>query len=287
MIRSSLYIVTFYLSFFGITEQTSSQEQLEQTQSVKQLSVATLVGYPPFIIAKRRLRVAHYEVVPPGIDSDSIMGYSWEVFRSSFHQQGYTINLKVYPWVRAIEEVKKQKVDLLFPAGWTKDRSEYLLYSKKAINKVDFLIYVKKTSSIQWKGLQGLKNLRIGLMRGWSYGEQWDDLRNVKMTPVNDVLQGFRMLDNNRVDGFAGYFPVFDYTLNKMNKSTEYRKLPAFDSTYEFVVSAIDNPRASELITAFDRGMKALAKSGMLEKAKRTWLYDMPVASSLNKQESQ
>ncbi|MCX4027546.1 transporter substrate-binding domain-containing protein [Endozoicomonas sp. SM1973] len=287
MIRSSLCVVTFCLIFFGITEQTSSQEQLAQTQSVKQLSVATLVGYPPFIIAKRNLRAAHYEVVPPGLDSDSIMGYSWDVFRGSFHQQGYTINLKVYPWVRAIEEVKKQKVDLLFPAGWTKDRSEYLLYSKRSINKVDFLIYVNQTSSIQWNGLQGLKKLRIGLMRGWSYGEQWADLNNVKKIPVNDILQGFRMLDNNRIDGFAGYFPVFDYTLNKVNKSTQYRKLPAFDSTYEFVVSAINNPRANELITAFDKGMKALAKSGVLEKAKRTWLYDMPVESSRNKQESQ
>ncbi|WP_163831677.1 substrate-binding periplasmic protein [Spartinivicinus ruber] len=280
MIRSTLCSVTFCLGLIGITEQVSGQNKEQASLSqLKQLSVATLVGYPPFIIAKRNLRAAHHEVVPPGVDSDNIMGYSWDVFRDSFHQQGYTINLKVYPWARAIEEVKKQNVDLLFPAGWTKDRSEYLLFSNESINKVDFLIYVKQNSTIKWKGLNALKDLRIGLMRGWNYGEQWKALQSIRKVPVSDVLQGFKMLDNNRVDGFAGYFPIFDYALNKANWSNQYRKLPAFDSTYEFVVSSIDNPRAKELITAFDKGKQALVKSGRLEKTQRTWLQDMPTDS--------
>lgn len=203
----------------------------------------------------------------------------------SFHHQGYTIELKVYPWIRAMEEVKKMKVDLLFPTGKTLGRSKYLLFSDGAINKVDFLVYVQQGNSLQWQGLKSLKGLRISQMRGWSYGNQWAALTNVKKIQVGGILQGFKMLDSNRVDGFVGYFPIFDYTLRKVNWVNQYRKLPAFGSTYEYVVSAINNPRAKELVSAFDMGREAIIQSGQLKKAQRTWLFDMP--NQKNFQESQ
>ena len=51
----------------------------------------------------------------------------------------------------------------------------------------------------------------------------------------------------------------------------KYRKLPAFDSSAEYLVALKSNPKGIEILKSFDTGKKRLIKSGKLEIIKNKW----------------
>ncbi|WP_205747753.1 ABC transporter substrate-binding protein [Desulforhopalus sp. IMCC35007] len=238
------------------------------------MKIATLEDYAPYC-----LTVEGYEtdgIFPPNSDSMGLRGYSWDVVRESFHEMGYTIDLTVSPWARAMLYLKNGQTDLLFPTGKNTQRQKTFYYSQEPVNHADFLIYVLKDSPIEWNGLESLKGLKIGLKRGFNYGDKWAAAANIIKLDIGTISNGFKMLDLRRIDGFVGYEINWDYFLQKAGWETKYRKLPVFDSTMEHVVALKSNPRALELLNSFDAGKRKIIQNGTLQKIKEKWLGNKP-----------
>ncbi len=243
----------------------------------KAVNVTTLYGYPPYCFLRADIQDRHLtgeqgEPVEPGTDSTVLQGYSWEIFRESFHEMGYTIHLTVYPWARALAMTKAKKFDILFPTGKNSQREKIFHYSGEAINRVNFLVYLPADSQLPWDGLQSLAGLTIGVMRDFNYGNQWAALADVRNYEVNTILQGFRMLDRKRLDGFAGYEQIWDYALKKIGSKTQYRKLPPFEYTEEYAVGLKSTPGIEGLLRDFDSGRRRIEASGIAEKISRKWM---------------
>ena len=198
-------------------------------------------------------------------------GYSWDVLRESFHEMGYTIDLSITPWVRAVKNVKNGKADILFPTGKNAERQMIFHYSDEPINLANYIVYVRADNQIEWKGLESLKGRTIGVKRGFSYGDKWKVATDIKKYDVATILQGFKMLDLKRLDGFLGYEYNWDYVLRKEKWRTKYRKLPAFDSSAEYLVALKNNPNGEQFLKAFDTGKKRLITNGKLEDIKSKW----------------
>jgi len=237
----------------------------------KLVTVATLDEYSPYCYPHDAPRYKKRDIIAPGSDSARLQGFSWDILRESFHEMGYTIELKVSPWARAMNAVKTGNMDLLFPTGKTKARETIFYYSKEPVNQVDFLIYVRPDSPIRWEGLNSLNNLTIGVMRGWNYGETWKTNNLIKKMPVNRIIQGFKMLDSKRLDGLAGYEIIFDYALKKARMKVPFKKLPVFDSSAEYVVGLKNNEQVIEIITDFDKGRKRIVQNGKYSQIKKKW----------------
>jgi len=189
----------------------------------------------------------------------------------SFHAMGYTIELHVYPWKRALTLVKTGMLDVLFPTGFSEERAEYFEYSKEEINRADFLIYVREDSDFEWSGLESLEGRTIGALRGWNYGTKWSSLSSFKKHEINDILQGFAMLDKKRLEGLAGYELNFDYALKKAEWQNTYKKLPVFDSTKEYAAGAKSNSNVIQVIKDFDAGKKQIMENGIFDKITDKW----------------
>lgn len=235
------------------------------------VSIATLPGYSPYCFYKSGADHKTWDRVPPGSDSRVFQGYSWDVIRESFHAVGYTLDLRIVPWARAMYELKRGKVELLFPAGRNTERMEYMDYSSEPVNAVDFLIYTDGESEVEWNGLESLAGQTIGAARGWNFGDRWEKQSTFQKQLVDSIEQGFRMLDEGRIDGFAGYEVVWDYKIRNMDRSGEYGKTPAFDETREFVTALKSNPRGEELLAAFDRGKRIITENGTMERIAARW----------------
>ncbi len=235
------------------------------------VTVTTLDDYPPYCYPKENPSFEKTDIIPPGSDSSMLQGFSWDILRESFHEMGYTIELKIRPWPRAMSSVKTGHADLIFPTGKTRERQAIFTYSKEPVNQANFLVYVLPDSSIKWQGLISLKGLTIGVIRDWNYGEKWKADTLIKKTPVNRILQGFKMLESRRLDGFAGYDIIFDYTLKREGFKTPLKKLPVFDSTAEYVVGLKTNSRTVQLINTFDQGKKSIIKNGKFSMIKKKW----------------
>ena len=237
----------------------------------KVVSIATLPGYSPYCFYKPDADNETWDQVPPGSDSRVFQGYSWDVIRESFHATGYTLQLRIVPWSRAMHELKRGKVELLFPAGKNAERLQYMNYSEEPVNAVDFLIYTRDGTDFQWNGLESLDGLRIGAARGWNFGNKWEQQTGIEKELVDSIQQGLDMLDEGRIDGFAGYEVVWDYKIRELGRSGKYDKLPPFDETREYVTAMKTNPRGAELLAAFDRGKREIVANGTMDEIAARW----------------
>lgn len=236
------------------------------------LSATTLHEYPPYCFLKKNPRDKVIETIPPGADSDRLRGYSWEIFRESFHAMGYTITLAVYPWSRAMHVTRQGQADVIFPAGQNDERKKVFLYSKEPVNSAKFLVYVREDTDIEWRGLESLNGMVIAVMRGFNYGNLWAANEKIKKYEIDEIMAGFRMLDKKRIDGFAGYEDNWDYALKQAGWKTAYKKLPVFDSSDEYVMGLKSNPRISEVLEAFDSGKRRIIENGRHREIVGKWM---------------
>lgn len=233
------------------------------------ITVGTLEDYAPFC---QKIQDREPDgIFPPHTDSKGFEGYSWDVLRESYHEMGYTIKLIVTPWARAMKNLQDGTVDVLFPTGKNTERQKQFHYSKEPVNQANFLIYVRKLDPINWRGLKSLDGLNIGVKRGFNYGDKWKAATNFQKYSIDTILQGFKMLDLKRLDGFAGYEINWDYALHKAHLENKYKKLPIFDFTNEYLTTLKINPRSIEILQAFDIGKKRLQKNGKLHKIEKKW----------------
>ena len=235
------------------------------------VSVATLEDYSPYCFPKENSQRKAKEMIPPGSDSSRLQGYSWDILRASLHARGYTIELIIAPWARAFSMTQSGEVDVLFPTGLNKERTEFFYYSREPINRADFLVYVKPDSPIEWKDLTSLDGLVIGEMRGWNFGNDWNENTAIQKYEVSTILQGFKMLDAGRLDGLVGYEVNFDHALKQSQSKQVYKKLPAFDFSAEYVAGAKSNPNTIAILDNFDAGKRQITENGVFDQIVQKW----------------
>lgn len=235
------------------------------------VSVATLDDDAPYVFPKSNAPDAQHELIPPGVDSARLQGYSWDVFRESLHAMGYTIDLRIYPWARVMHQGKTGAVDVIFPTGFNEERQAYLNFSSQHINRVDFVVYVRKDSQLRWAGLESLNGLKIGEMRGWNYGEAWKNNTKILKFQVGKILNGFHLVDKKRLDGFVGYELSFESALIRAGLLSEFKKLPSFGYSLEYVAGTKNNPRTQQILNDFDQGKQKILKTGIMATIANKW----------------
>ncbi len=236
----------------------------------KVVRIATLEDYAPFCVKTAEENISN-QIISPDHDIPGFEGYCWDVLRESYHEMGYTIQLTVTPWARAMVNLKSGRADILFPTGKNSDRLKIFNYSEEPTNQANFVIYIKADSNIEWKGLDGLKGLSIGVKRDFNYGDRWNKAIDIKKFNVTEISQGFEMLNINRIDCFLGYEYNWDYYLKQKKIKGLYKKLPSIGSTAEYLVTLKNNPNGHALLRAYDIGKRRLIENGKFTKIKNRW----------------
>jgi polar amino acid transport system substrate-binding protein len=236
----------------------------------KIVHVATLADYSPFCFSKENKQPDKKPIVP-GSDSTALQGYSWDVLRESYHAMGYSIDLLIHPWNRVERMLNKGKVDIIFPVVKTEKRNKVYTFAQEIVDVAKFLVYTRKESDIQWSGLDSLKGLRIGFVRGWSYGDHFNKFTLFQKRPVDKIMQGFIMLDKKRIDGYVGYEIPYDYALKQANMTSKFKKLPSFEESKEYLVGLKSDPHAQKLLNVFDTGKRKIIQNGVFDHIEKKW----------------
>ncbi|PAU74187.1 substrate-binding periplasmic protein [Halomonas salipaludis] len=258
---ATLCLMAWATSFAG-------EEQAEE----KRVRIATLYDYPPygFYVEGQGSPISEV-VVPPGSNTSGFRGYSWDIVRESFHSQGYTVELVITHWARAIANVKQGNADLLYPTGINRERQAYFSYSESPVNDAAFLVYVNRATDIEWRGLASLEGKTIGMVRDYNLGDEWNGYEGISKYPLNSIEQGFRMLQRERLDGFAGYETIWDKVLQQMGLQGQFDKLPEFGASREYVAGLKSNPGTEQRLRDFDAGLQAIKASGEYQRIVEAW----------------
>lgn len=153
------------------------------------------------------------------IEDDEVKGYSVELANIIFARLGYRLsNVQAVPWKRAMQMIKRARVDILFSGNYTDERTKFVFYPKEPLVLAPWLVWVKKGSGIRFNSFEDLKGKRIGVVGGYSYTKEfWDfakknDLDNERY----DEESNFRKLFYNRLECTIAELGNGAYVLNKL-----------------------------------------------------------------------
>lgn len=237
----------------------------------KVVALATLTNFIPFCFSRQPVVEIPGETIPPGSDSRQLQGYSWDVVRESYHAMGFTITLYVVPWERAVHYLQTGKVAAVFPANRTKGRQRDFIFSEGLVDEMRMVIYLPLDSTLPWHGLESMNGLRVAAVRGWAYGEQWEDNRQIRKERTDSILQSFTLLDKNRLSGVVGYEAAYDHALKQADIFGKYRKVGPFEVISEYLMGRKGSPESDQAITAFDRGRELLDAAGIIPALAEKW----------------
>ncbi len=148
--------------------------------------IALDAAYPPYM----------YE------SKGKIQGLYARLLDEIFQKMEVNVTLEPKPWARVIRLAKKGKWGV---GGIYKNAERMKIFDYSSpIYQEELLLFVKKPSTFEFKSLKDLKGKVLALMRGWSYGTEFDKEKNKKTFRVIETSNGeqsFTLLLKERVDG--------------------------------------------------------------------------------------
>lgn len=96
-----------------------------------------------------------------------------ELAKEIFAEAGITVEYRVTNWARAVQDVRSGRVNALIGAG-IRDAPD-LIFGDAAPGISRNCFYARADSSWRYTGLASLAEIRLGVINGYSYGEEIDD----------------------------------------------------------------------------------------------------------------
>lgn len=214
---------------------------------------------------------------PPYIDQH-LCDFGW-VFKYAVWvlvEQGYRVEIKFLPWVRAVREVEKGDADILFPEyyieeqapsdNFNKVKRRNLLALSAPFGNSDIALVKLRDTEFTFSGLlTQLIGEPVGVVRGYQNTPEFDGLMDKKMLSVVEALddtQQLRLLFGKRVKMIIGDPNVFSY----ITSHTDFSELtetpialdvisPPLQSNQLYFALSVRRPNWQTLITDINTGV--------------------------------
>lgn len=138
------------------------------------ISVAILMVPVSDIFGKERLITLTSGPWPPftGEDLDHF-GLAAKTVSDAFEREGYAVVFSFRPWMRAFVEAKAGRSRGSILWRWTKAREKTFYFSDPVI-MVDIVFFHLKSNRFDWKTLDDLHRVRVGVVNGFKYEDAFD-----------------------------------------------------------------------------------------------------------------
>lgn len=194
-------------------------------------------------------------------------GVSVEIITEAFKSQGHSVDFKIMPWTRALNEVKGGRVDVLVATWFTNERTSFLKYSDPYLeNSLKFIM--RKGEGFEYNGLDSLSGKTVGIIRNYGYGDEFLAANNFKKPEANDLVANAKKLMAKRID-----LTLEDELVAKSTLSGAGMNLADFEFTNNalsvnplHVTSGLANPNHAEYIDAFNKGLAEIKANGTFDK---------------------
>lgn len=182
------------------------------TKSFSKTLEITTLEFPPYVYNEKGV----------------IKGFNVDLLNEISKRMNISVNIKIYPWARAMKMVREGRADAIFPAFKNEERMEFLYFPDGFVTE-PIVMFVKKGSSIQYNGeLQKMNNYMFGRVRGFSSGPVFDRLLNEGVLKCEDVSSyeiNLKKCLANRIDIAIENRFVALYYLSILDKNGELVEL--------------------------------------------------------------
>jgi polar amino acid transport system substrate-binding protein len=223
----------------------------------QEIVIAVDQGNPPFMFEKDGKAAGLYPTLLSAI----------------FDRMGMSVDIKPYPWKRALLMGKNGEAGI---GGIYKNLERLKIYDYSDVLYTErVLLYVKKGHEFEFNTLSDLEGKKIGVLLGWSYGDDVDQARKagkLKVEEVSNDKANFQKLDIERMDGVFSLELTGNILINQkayQGRIVALAKPVAENTTY--LVFAKQSQK-SELLDKFNMALNAMKDDGTYEQVAQTYL---------------
>lgn len=204
---------------------------------------------------------------PPFLDPEHAQqGVAVEIVTAALANQGHTLKFSFMPWQRALDGVKDGSIDILVGAWHTKEREAYLLFGEPYLSN-DLKFIKRKDDSFTFTGIDSLKGKTIGTVRGYGYGDAFEQATHFKKQEAAELMPSVLKLLAGRID-LTLEDEVVARSLISKKQPDALDKLafvdPPLSSNPLHIATGQSNARKTTIIEAFNKGLATIKADGTL-----------------------
>jgi len=198
-------------------------------------------------------------------------GYMIEIAREIFAKAGHKIDYQILNWARAKQEAKEGKYDGI--VGAYKEDAPGFIFPDIETGRSTNILFAKTGEKWRYKGVESLKNVKIGVIKEYSYDNTTNKLLAennpsfLVMTGEDALDKLIKMLDAGRITAFYEDPGVASFRLKQLGfNEAKFEKIGAIEQYTAEVYIAFSPAKSTSKAYAelLSQGMKELKKSGRI-----------------------
>lgn len=180
-------------------------------------------------------------------------GFHIDLIQMAAEQLNVNIEFVSMPWKRALKTIEKGEVDAISYTIFSPDRTGYLIYDAgNAISIGSTRFAYLKGRSFNYDGsLESVKDRKIGVIRGYSYGEKFDRNKLTNLINVNTEEQLLMMLLEKRVDLILVNIDHLKYKYSHLPEFSEVTSMDIASDSYDIYLAFSKKRGLENLSTRF------------------------------------
>ena len=196
------------------------------------------------------------------------------IVTAAFKETGINVNIAIYPWRRAENEVREGRALGVFPCRLTKERQQEFDFSDPFYTYAIKLFYNKNVhpNGIQFEKLEDLRPYRLGGVLGFWYESLFNSV-GLQVDYVATVNKNIQKLQAGRIDVYpeeenSGWYEIRkQFPQNVEQFGTLPNVLEEPGAVYQFhLMVARTYPNSAELLKKFNAGLTAIRANGTYRK---------------------
>lgn len=205
-------------------------------------------------------------------------GLATSVLREALEPLGYQIRFELHPWARAQHMVEQGQGDILIGPYKNAEREARFAFSAQPFYRDHIVFYRQRGRLLFWNGdYQQLLGRRIGVVRAWAYGANFDSRRGqLELVTVEGVENGVKMLSAGRLDLLASNQRNTHPVLVALGLNDEIEQIDSQIDLQDGYFAFPRHDRYKPLREDLDRALQQLIEQGRLAQLAREWQVEIP-----------
>ena len=206
-----------------------------------------------------------------GVPGSDKPGFMIEIAQWALAKGGHTVDYKIMPWERAVNETRNGNIDCVVGA-YQADAPD-LVFPEEAMGMDDSGFYTRTGETYQ-HSMDNLKTRKLAVIGGYAYDDGPIDAYiateadNINVSKGNDALEkNIKKLAAGRVDLVIESPPVMDAKLAEMGMSGKITLADTLDDPSAlYVACSPAKPSSKDYAKLLTEGVRAMRASGELSK---------------------
>lgn len=203
-------------------------------------------------------------------------GIAVDIAREACRRMGHRCRITLHPWERVLKMMETGAADGVLFLVQTPERERFLLFTPPVVRSRElFYASTLRHREFSWKTITDLDNLTIGLVRGYTYGENFMDYIETGSADIDytaDTILNLRKLVAGRIDLVLEEELVAEYLLKEIDPDGEaVVRCDESVSEYDYHLAFSRFGAAAELFPAYEAAVEEMKRDGTIQEIVRRY----------------